>query len=356
VNVSFGILAYNESDSIGTTLESLFQQSLFTEPDSSSAIEILVVPNGCTDETAEISRVTLDKLINQSAHPNVSWQVCEVEQPGKSNAWNRYVHDFSNPAADYLFLMDADIQFLEPHTLRNMIHALESTPEAWVSTDVPVKDVALKDKKNVIERLSVSVSPDVQSQERWAAICGQLYCARAGMLRKIWLPIGLPIEDGFVRMMVLTACFTSPINFYRVVLAKSASHKFEAYINLSRLLAHEKGRMMGNRIDNWIYSYLKSNCNQEQDAGSLIKRLNDENPLWLRQLIQKTIAEKDWWLLPQWYAFRRFKRLQGQPLQKLISKFPVTITAFLADLVVAFQVNQELHNTGGLGYYWGKKG
>jgi len=356
VNVSFGILAYNESDSIGTTLESLFQQSLFTETDSSYAIEILVVPNGCTDETAKISRVTLDKLVKQSAHANVSWQVCEVEQPGKSNAWNRYVHDFSNPAADYLFLMDADIQFLEPDTLRNMIHALETTPEAWVSTDIPVKAVALKDKKNVIERLSVSVSRDVQNRERWAAICGQLYCARAAMLRKIWMPVGLPSQDGFIRMMVITAGFTSPMNCQRVVLAKPASHKFEAYINLHSLLAHEKGQVMGNRINNWIYSYLRDNCNQEHDAGSLIKQLNDENPLWLRQLIQKTIAEKGWWLLPQGYAFRRFKRLQGQPLQKIISKFPVTITAFLADLVVAVQVNQELHKTGGLGYYWGKKG
>lgn len=354
MNVSIGILAYNESDSIGTTLESLFQQSLFTKPDSSSAIEILVVPNGCTDETAEISRVTLDKLVNQSAHPNVSWQVCEVEQPGKSNAWNRYVHDFSNPAADYLFLMDADIQFLETHTLRNMIHALETTPEAWVSTDVPVKDVALKDKKNLIERLSVSVSPNVQSLERWAAICGQLYCARAAMLRKIWMPVGLPSQDGFIRMMVITACFTSPKNFQRVVLAKSASHKFEAYINLQSLLAHEKGQVMGHQINNWIYSYLRDNCNPDQDAGSLIKQLNEENPLWLHQLIQKAIAEKGWWLLPRKYVFRRLKRLQGQPLQKFISKFPVTITASMADLVVAVQVNQELHKTGGLGYYWGE--
>src|SRR6476646_5141292 len=125
LNISIGILAHNEAAVISQTLQSLFQQNLFDDAVSGIGIEIVVVSNGCTDETAAIARSTLDHLAQQSIHPKVQWQVCEVLQAGKPNAWNLYVHQFSNPAADYLILMDADIQFIEPQTLSSMVKTLE---------------------------------------------------------------------------------------------------------------------------------------------------------------------------------------------------------------------------------------
>ncbi len=345
------MLAHNESVSISTTLQSLFQQSLFNEPDPRKVIEIVVVPNGCTDETAAVSRVTLEELVKLSTHAGVRWQVCEVDQPGKSNAWNLYVHQFSHPAADYLFLMDADIQFLEPHTLRNMVDTLEATPDAWVCVDTPVKDVALKEKKSLNERLSASVSASSQGGE--PVICGQLYCGRAAVLRGICMPVGLPVEDGFLRAMVLTDRFTSPEVFDRIVLCKSASHIFEAYTDVNHLLRHERRLVIGSTINAFIYNYLWANCNRQQDAGSLIKRRNDQDPIWLSQLIQAAMLEKGWWVIPQPFLFRRFKRLQRHRPLKLMLRLPLAVIAFLADLLVFFQANRELHRGVGIGY-WGK--
>ena len=352
MNISIGMLAYNESVSISTTLQSLFQQSLFNEPDGDKFIEIVVVPNGCTDETATVARATLEEFVKRLPQPGVRWRVCEVAQPGKSNAWNLYVHKFSDPAADYLFLMDADIKFLDPHTLRNMLDTLETKPEAWVAVDTPVKDVALKEKKSLMERLSVSVSPSLDSSK--LGICGQLYCGRAAVLRGIWMPPGLQVDDGFLAAMVVTDRFTSPAVFERIVLAKSASHVFEAYTDLKRLLRHEQWLVVGSTINAFLFGDLWANCNKQQDAGSLIERRNNHDPLWLHRFIQATVSEKGWWVIPRSCLFRRFESLRHRRPLTLILRLPVATIAFLVDLLVFFQANRQLHNEGSIGY-WGKQ-
>lgn len=341
MKLSIGILAYNEADSISITLHSLFQQSLFNQPHSNQDIEVVVVPNGCTDNTAAISKDTLQELVKSSTHPNICWKVCEVEQPGKPNAWNLYVHQFSDPVADYLILMDADIQFLELCTLQSLIDTLEVEVNAWVSVDTLVKDLVLKKKKNLIEKLSIAVSKVSGARSAW--ISGQLYCGRATMLRQIWMPLGVIVEDGFLWEMVTTDCLTSPEVLSRVVLADSASHIFEAYININSLLRHEVRQVIGNTINSFIYNDLKTNCNRQQDVGSFVKLRNEQDPLWLNRLIQTTVAHKGWWVVSQWLLLRRFISLRNAPLYKAVFLLPISCIAFLVDLLVCFQANSELH-------------
>jgi glycosyltransferase involved in cell wall biosynthesis len=357
LNISIGIVAYNESDSISKMLHSLFQQSLFNEPDSDMDVEIVVVPNGCTDDTAAVSKATLEELVKPSLHTNVRWQVCEVEQPGKCNAWNLYVHQFSDPVADYLFLIDSDIQLLDTQTLRSMIHVLEIMPEAWVAVDKPIKDVTLKKNKSLIEQFSVSISQlsggnAVTGGAAW--LCGQLYCARGQVLRRIWLPTNLSVEDGFLYTMIVTDLLNSPKKPNRIILAKSASHIFEAYTDINRLLRHEKWLIVANTINELIYNDLLANGNQQQDKGLLIKQRNEKDPLWLNKVIQTAIDEKGWWLIPQSILTRRFKSLLNQPPQKVILLLPLAVIAFMVDLMLSSQANLDLHQGTGV-RYWGKQ-
>lgn len=360
LRIGIGILAYNEASSIQTTLTSLFEQSIFNKIDKVQAssgeenksdlhpdliIEIVVVPNGCTDDTAAVTKMTLEKLVANSACPDLSWQVHETEKAGKSNAWNLYVHQLCDPDADYIFLMDADIEFLNSHTFVEMINTLEKHPDAWVCVDKPIKDIALKKKKNLGEWLSSAIS--TASKNSAPEICGQLYCSRAKQLRRIWLPTDLPsAEDGFIRAMVVTNCFTSPEVFETIVVAESASHVFEAYVSLSSLLRHEKWLVISSTINAFIYSYLWSNSNKEQDAGVLIKSNNEQNPNWLNQLVQAAILKEGRWVIPDRFLFRRFYRFQNlwknKPI-KAILFLPVYCIAFLIDLLVFLQVNNELH-------------
>lgn len=358
MKISIGILTYNESAQISIMLNSLFQQSLFNEFNEDREIEIVVVPNGCTDDTAAVAKATLSELVKSSLQTNINWHICEIEQPGKSNAWNLYVHQLSDPTADYFFLMDSDIQLLEPKTLCSMLQVLETTPEAWIAVDKPIKDVLLKEDKNLVEQLSALVSQlsGAKAVEGGAAwICGQLYCARVNVLRKIWLPTRLPNQDAFLYTMIVTNCLESPRNPNVVILASSASHIFEAYTNISSLLRHEKWQIIGRTINELIYDELLANANPLQSAGLFIKQKNEQDPLWLDKLIQTAIAKKGWWLIPQFVLIRRFQSLSNKPLLKAILLFPVAVIAFIADLLVSLQANIELHRRGKIGY-WSKKG
>jgi glycosyltransferase involved in cell wall biosynthesis len=340
LKISIGMLAYNELEEIGTTLRSLFAQSIFHDAQDKIEIEIVVVANGCTDDTAGMARCTLEEWDKSSSHGCVSWRVCEVEEAGKPNAWNLYVHELSHPDADYLFLMDADIQFLEGETLYSMIQTLEKNPDAWVSVDKLFKDVALKPKKNLMQKLSVAVSGVSGGKSAW--ICGQLYCGRSEILRKIWMPKGILVEDGFLWTMIVTDRLMSPEVLNRVVLADSASHVFEAYTQINSLLRHELRQVVGNTINDLIYTNLRLNDNLSTDAGALIKLKNQQDPLWLNDLIITTVNNSSGWVIPNWLLWRRLKSITNQPLRKAIWLFPVFFIAWILDVILCLQANYQL--------------
>ena len=104
--VSIGILAWNEEKTIIRTLTSLFHQSIFSSDPNELAVskwEIIVVPNGCTDNTAETAINSLNQFCKKLYRQDkVQWKVIEIEQAGKSNAWNHYVHDYSDKDAEVL--------------------------------------------------------------------------------------------------------------------------------------------------------------------------------------------------------------------------------------------------------------
>lgn len=359
LNISIGLLAYNESAVISTTLGSLLQQSLFSEPNPDMVIEIVVVPNGCKDDTAAISRATLEELVKPSLHANVNWRVCEVEQAGLANAWNLYIHEFSEPKADYLFVMSADIQLLDHQTLSSMVQVLETRPEAWVSVDKRIKDVSLKENKSLMEKVSTLVSglsgsKAVEGSAAW--ISGQLSCTRAKVLRRIWMPTTLPTDDAFLYTMLTTDFLKAPKEPNRVILASSASHVFEAYTDMSRLLRHEKWLIFGVAVNELLYADLIENSKTQQDITLLIKQRNEQDPAWLNKLVQNAIQEKGGWLIPKFILIRRFQSLLYKPIYKAIFLFPLAFVAFIIDVILAFQVNSELNSKGGVGYWAGSGG
>jgi len=348
--ISIGILAWNEEESIGLAVKSLLKQTLIRElaDHSEDQLEIVVVPNGCSDRTDEKAADTLRTGATTLPADRFSWRVESLREAGKVNAWNQFAHRFSNQAADYVFLMDADISFTHPDTLKNMVLALEQTPQAEASTDLPQKHILFKSRKTLGDRLSLAIGQITQSAP--AQLTGQLYCARGPMLRRIHMPLGLIVEDGFLKQMICSNLFTQQPNNARIIRAPNASHVFEAYFRVIDIFNNQRRQQIGH----CIYTYLRDNLKADtsgKDAGELIAKNNARDPDWFRKVIRERVQQGGRWVIYPGALGVRFKRLKNlSPLQAIL-RLPVAIVAFFMDVVILVAANNRLRS-GQLAGVW----
>jgi glycosyltransferase involved in cell wall biosynthesis len=348
--ISIGILAWNEEESIGMALQSLFEQTLIHElaDHAEDQLEIVVVPNGCSDHTDEKAAEALRTGATSRPADRFSWRVESLREAGKVNAWNQFVHQFSNQAADYVFLMDADISFTHPDTLKNMVQALIQNPQAEASTDLPQKHILFKSRKTLGDRLSLAIGQITQSAP--AQLTGQLYCARGRMLRRIHMPLGLMVEDGFLKHMMCTHLFTQPSDTQRIIRAPNASHVFEAYFRIMDIFNNQRRQQIGHCIHTYLRDYLKS-ASGKMDAGELIAENNARDPDWFRTMIRERVQQGGWWVIYPGALGVRFKRLRNLSPAQALLRLPVAIVAFLMDVVVLVAANRRLRS-GQLAGVW----
>ncbi|MDX6765626.1 MAG: glycosyltransferase [Candidatus Methylacidiphilales bacterium] len=333
--VSIGILAWNEEASIGATLDSLFGQSLFDE--IGRQVQVVCVPNACTDDTVgAISRAYERAALRL---PSVRMEIQSLERPGKANAWNEYVHRFADPAAEVMILADADILFHGRDTLRNMVDLLETEPSVVVATDQPIKHVALKTHKSCFDRISLAISR--MTGEAPGQLTGQLYAARASFLRRLVIPEGILVEDGFLKQMVVTDCFTQPADASRIRRAPGAAHVFESYTRIGDILPNQRRQAVGHTI----YTYLRDELQRRRGEGSgdaVIRRLSAEDPGWFLNVIDRRVSSDNWWVMHEGCLTARLRRwARGGRRWALL---PAALVGTAMDLVVHLWANDTLKN------------
>src|SRR4051812_23355601 len=101
--LSIAVRAWNEEAIIGRALNSIFQQSLFDELSKrGESCEVLCIPNGCTDRTAEVATAVLAKQAD--SHPFARAFIASVRnirEAGRNHTWNAFVHELSHPQAEF---------------------------------------------------------------------------------------------------------------------------------------------------------------------------------------------------------------------------------------------------------------
>jgi glycosyltransferase involved in cell wall biosynthesis len=347
MKISIGILAHNEEAVIASMIDQTLRQDLFF--DITSDIQFIVVANGCTDQTVHLANQTLMQVVH---HQSKNFGVKNIELAGKSNAWNKFVHEFAWLDAEYLILLDADIDFGSTNVLSRLIVALEDNPKAVVSVDRPKKGIEKQLQKGLLGKLSVVVSS--VNQNGRAVITGQLYCMRGETIRNIYMPVGLPCEDGFLRAMVVTSNFTHEDDSSNIITVNDVCHYFEALLSPGKLYRHEKRLIIGSAINMIIYTYLWSTVAETgKDAGFLIKELNENEPRWLIDLIDKYKSSHGFWIVDRRFFFNRILQLisGNQKLSKKVILFPTAVFATFVTILIAIDVNCYFRKNNGLGHW-----
>ena len=335
--LSIGILAHNEAAIIARTIASLAGQSILDPACAAAlgigAVEIVVVPNGCTDGTAAAAAVALDQVPS-----GVARSVHDLDEAGKSNAWNRYVHDLARPDATLLTLMDADIEFGSGDVIERLVRQLRDAPQAVVATDRPIKDYRGHRRLTPFDRLSRRVSAQ---QAGPGGLCGQLYCARADALRRIWLPAGLPVEDGFLAAMLVTEGFTRPSDDRAIAYVPDAQHYYEPLSGMAAFVRHEARIIVGSVINAWLFTLLWEE-GRRGHVGAFVRRRNAEDPHWVEGVCREARAVRGRWLVPEAFIVWRLVPLRDQPLPRFLKRAPVAIAATVAALPAVLRANTIL--------------
>ncbi|MFC4291027.1 glycosyltransferase family 2 protein [Sphingorhabdus arenilitoris] len=120
-DICIAVLAHNEAGRIATCLNSL--------PLGHADVDIHVVINGSTDDTAQIARSIAAATHNLTVH--------EYEQGGKSRSWNRFVFDELNGFSTYHIFVDGDAQ-LRPGSVEALCSALQNDPSANAASALPM--------------------------------------------------------------------------------------------------------------------------------------------------------------------------------------------------------------------------
>jgi glycosyltransferase involved in cell wall biosynthesis len=341
IRLSLGLLAHNEERGIGRMLQSLFLQSIFCEDGRKRTgiehVELVCVPNGCTDRTTDIVSAVFEANATLA-----SLVVTPRAEAGKARAWNAYVHELSDPRADYLILLDADIMFATDDVLEKLIVRLEEMPSALVSTDTPIKGVKVKaGPLSLKDRASLSAS---EQGAMGIGISGQLYCARAAEMRRIWMPTALPVEDGFLAAMVYTDGFTVQQRPGSITTVIEAIHYYEAHEDIAGFLRHERRIVVGSVINAWLFSALWEQGGQGH-VGRFIERKNVTDPAWLDELIAGELKKRGMWLIPSGFMFKRLSALRKQSLAACATRLPIALVSTALQLIACMLANRTLRRS-----------
>lgn len=345
--LSIGILAHNEEAHIEETLRSLFAQDVFQR----FATELVIVANGCSDKTAAVAEQTLaDHQRVWSARGSA--RVEELAAAGKTNAWNQFVHRLSSPQVSVLVLMDADIKILNPNAISSMVVTLHGNSQAVICVDRNIKDIETKANRTLFERILVAATPTIDSDN--VPLCGQLYCALSAQLRLITLPLELTCEDGFLRALILTQGFTKPEDPRCIVMDSSVAHSFASVASLHELFKHEKWIIAGNIVNALLFERFWAEASPNHSAMALMQDWEAHDSQWLPHYVQSQVKARGWHLLPKGCWTRRWSRLRGRPLWRLIFQLPVAAIATTVDAMIFIAAIRDVRR-GRAFRYWGRK-
>lgn len=291
LRVCIGVFAYNEADTITATLQSLLAQDIFAQEEVTA--RLVVLANGCRDGTADVAR----KL----HHPALS--VHDLPLSGKSRTWNRFVHDLSDTNSDVLIFADADILLPEVDALSRLAQGLIARPDLHALSSQPVKDLALTpDSLTLTERV---IAASAGGLDDWqTAICGQLYAMPAPVARRYFMPVGLPVEDGFLRAMILTEVLTTPEDLSRIDGLVGLRHIYRSERHILPLLRHQVRIVIGSAVNAAIFAALRK-LPPEERRDEIQTAARDDG--WVPAVLKSELPRMPFGFVPVHFLVKRLK-------------------------------------------------
>lgn len=349
MRICIGILARNEADRIGALIADLDRQTLFRKNDIS--MSLCVVANGCTDATVEVARNALSDtaFVRQGRLASVH----SLAQAGKSNAWNEFIHKIAPRDTDYVFLLDADIRIPEHEALQRMLDRLTSSKGAVVAIGKSTSDLSLRRPKNLAELLIKAGTGKVNDPQ--TALSGAFYCACYAELGKIWMPTGLPVENGFLRAMIMTSSFLQSENPERLVFVDGAQHIFESERSVRAVFRHNVRLRVGTALNVLLFNHLRKLSAEGVDLSRYIYERNHQDPSWLNSLVDEELKRSAFFVVHKGALSARWGRFRGLRLKDRLKELPMLCVGVVFETILFVRANTLMRRRKAAGFWWRAK-
>jgi hypothetical protein len=318
--VDLAVLAHQEEKTIAEAIGDLSRQDILSDP--AVDIRIWLLANGCRDRTAEAARAAVGRLA-----PGLSdrFTVLDLPQPGKSRTVGAFIQTISRPEAQMFVFLDADCRLIEVDTISRMVAALATRPELQVFTGRPVKDIVYHARKlGFVERLIAAGAEQLSDYRK--SIAGGLYCIRAEVARRIHLPVGLPVEDGFVRAMVLTDFLSEPEHFERIDGDPGVFFIYESIRTIPALVKHQTRIVVGSAINTTLYGRIRRLAPTSREAQQMLRDAAQDDG-WLARVLKEELPRAPFGYVPFHFLVKRLTRFDRGLL-----RHPQRLAAFVGGL------------------------
>lgn len=331
LRVDIGVFAYNEGMGISRMVHRLAAQDL-TGLDA----RIVILANGCTDATVALAT---------EAARGTGIEVLDLPLSGKSRTWNSFVHQHSRPDTDVLVFADADIDFPAPDCLARLARGLTQRPDLWALNSQPLKDIVVNPVGlGLQDKLIVAATGGLDDWKR--AICGQLYAMPATVARRFNLPIGLPVEDGFLRAMILTDGLTEDEDFSRIDGLDGLSHIYESERSVHALLRHQVRIVVGSAINAAAFAFMRK-APVENRHAMLREAASDSE--WLPAMIRSQLPVWPHGYVPWHFLTKRLQRAFAAP--RSAKRLVVVPAGFAFDAIVYVWAQIRMAKGTGAGFW-----
>jgi hypothetical protein len=266
-----------------------------------------------------------ERAVAHSDPVDPRWAVLDLPLPGKSRTVGAFIHTISRPEAQMFVFLDADCRLIERNTISRMVAALATRPELQVFTGRPVKDIVHSPRQlGFVERLIAAGAEQLTDYRK--SIAGGLYCIRSEVARRIHLPVGLPVEDGFVRAMVLTDFLSEPEHFERIDGDPGVFFIYESIRTIPALVKHQTRIVVGSAINATLYGRIRRLAPTSAAAQAMLREAAQDDG-WLARVLKEELPRAPFGYVPFHFLVKRLTRFDWG-----LMRHPQRFAAFLGGL------------------------
>lgn len=356
LKLSVGVAAWNEESGIAAALESILKQTIFRNAGSLGfETELIVIANGCTDSTVEITDAFFEKARREFPENGaVRLRIEIVPEAGFANAWNLLSHTYSRPDADFIWFVNADIVIDQPEAFEWMLNELRKDSVVQVVSPAGRKHIEAAKCKTLYDRLNLAVTRFTEKNQT-AQVRGHCLCARAAVMRMVWLPKRFPgAVDGAFKRMIVSKMAAVPDKPARIGLARNAGYTFEAYRSFPDIYHRRVRLFVGQTFIETLMRHLKKMRTEQPNLNmtAYLRARDETDPSWLHRLVQLEIRVNGLFAtMPSpWFRFRFWKNPDIGTFKKL-GMLPVAVLAFVFDVPVFLSAAWRL-KTGNVSNVW----